>query len=216
MRSRFQFVSGLPRSGSTLLSAILRQNPHFAAAVTSPVAALTGAIMQKMSSGAEFATFFDDARRAVMLKGVFDAYYADHPDKGVIFDTNRIWTGKLPVLCELYPQARIICCVREIGWIIDSVEQMLRKNPLQLSRIFEFKPGHSIYARVETLMNSDSGLVGLPWASLREAWFGPYANRLIVVNYETLVRQPQGVLRRIYRELDEPWFEHDFDNLAYD
>jgi len=34
----FHFISGLPRSGSTLLSAILRQNPRFYAGMTSPVA----------------------------------------------------------------------------------------------------------------------------------------------------------------------------------
>lgn len=31
------FRSGLPRSGSTWLAALLRQNPHFNAAMTSPV-----------------------------------------------------------------------------------------------------------------------------------------------------------------------------------
>jgi sulfotransferase len=33
----------------------------------------------------------------------------------VIFDTNRVWTGKTAPLADLYPGARIICCVREIG-----------------------------------------------------------------------------------------------------
>ncbi|MEG4005469.1 sulfotransferase [Microcoleus sp. Pol11C1] len=31
------FISGLPRSGSTLLAALLRQNPRFYSAMTSPV-----------------------------------------------------------------------------------------------------------------------------------------------------------------------------------
>ena len=33
---KMHFISGLPRSGSTLLSAILRQNPRFYAAMSSP------------------------------------------------------------------------------------------------------------------------------------------------------------------------------------
>ncbi|MEM5734156.1 sulfotransferase, partial [Shewanella algae] len=40
MARRFHFISGLPRSGSTLLSAILRQNPRFSAGMSSPVAML--------------------------------------------------------------------------------------------------------------------------------------------------------------------------------
>lgn len=38
--TRFHFISGLPRSGSTLLAGILRQNPRFHAAMNSLVKAL--------------------------------------------------------------------------------------------------------------------------------------------------------------------------------
>ncbi|MEZ2280070.1 MAG: sulfotransferase [Microcoleus sp.] len=34
---RSHFISGLPRSGSTLLAALLRQNPRFHSAMTSPI-----------------------------------------------------------------------------------------------------------------------------------------------------------------------------------
>ncbi|WP_333154680.1 sulfotransferase [Microcoleus sp. B9-D4] len=34
---RALFISGLPRSGSTLLAALLRQNPRFHSAMTSPI-----------------------------------------------------------------------------------------------------------------------------------------------------------------------------------
>ena len=216
MRSAIHMISGLPRSGSTVLSALLKQNPRFSAAVTSPVASLIGALQQSMSGGSEFAVFFSDERRRTMLRGIFDSYYAGVPDGHVVFDTNRTWTGKLPLLHALYPQSRIICCVREIGWIIDSVERMLRANPLQLSRTFGFKPGTSIYARVETLMNSETGLIGLAWSTLRESWFSQHAGKLIVINYETLVGSPAAVLQRLYRELEEPWYEHDFDNINHD
>ena len=37
MAKRMHFISGLPRSGSTLLPALLRQNLLFSAAMTSPV-----------------------------------------------------------------------------------------------------------------------------------------------------------------------------------
>lgn len=160
--------------------------------------------------------FFNDERRRAILRGVFDSYYVDVAAGHVVFDTNRTWTGKLSLLNDLYPQARVICCVREIGWIIDSVERMLRKNPLQLSRIFDYKPGSSVYSRVETLMNSEKGLIGLAWSSLREAWFSQQAGKLIVINYDTLVRSPAAVLQQLYRELDETWYEHDFENLRYD
>ena len=215
MVTHLHLISGLPRSGSTLLCALLRQNPRFTASMTSPVASLCGALHPKMCGG-EFGVFFDDAKRANMLRGVFDAYYAHTEPGSVVFDTNRTWTGRAALLSELYPQSRIVCCVREVGWIIDSIERMLAKNPLQLSRMFKFQPGASVYSRAETLMNSENGLIGLPWTTLREAWFGPPASRLIVVPYENLVREPDRTLRRLYEELGEPWFAHDFENAVYD
>jgi sulfotransferase len=184
--------------------------------MTSPVVSLVNALMQKMSEGKEFAVFFNDERRRIILQGVFESYYADAAAEQVVFDTNRTWTGKAALVRELYPEARIICCVRDVGWIIDSVERMLRQNSLQMSRMFNFQPGSSVYGRVETLMNSETGLIGAAWSSLREAWFSEFAKRLIVINYEKLVRDPQAIMRRLYEELREPFFEHDFNHVLYD
>ena len=219
MATQFHAISGLPRSGSTLLSALLCQNPRFSAAMTSPVAVLVGSVHGKMCGG-EFGGFFDDSKRATILRAVVESYYADKidtlPAKPVVFDTNRTWTGRAALWGAMYPQSRIICCVRDVGWIIDSVERMLAKNPLQLSRMFKFQPGTSVYARAEILMNSDSGLVGLAWSNLREAWFGEQAKRLILVPYNHLVKEPQRTLTRLYAELGEPLFEHDLQNVVYD
>jgi sulfotransferase len=166
--------------------------------MTSPVVSLVAALMPKMSGGSEFAVFFNDERRRAILRNVFDAYYANVPPGQVVFDTNRTWNGKAALLNDLYPEARIICCVREVGWIIDSIEKMLRKNPLQLSRMLKFQPGSSIYARAEMLMNSESGLIGLAWSCFREAWFSEHAKKLIVINYDKLVQEPQTVMNRLY------------------
>jgi len=50
-------------------------------------------------------------------------------------------------------------------------------------------------------MNSDNGLIGLAWASLREAWFSEHAERLIVI-------QPGLIMKKLYEELRQPAFEH--------
>jgi sulfotransferase len=210
------FISGLPRSGSTLLSALLKQNPRFHASVTSPVALLMTTLMNKMSGGNEFAVFFDDERRASVLRGLLNGYYADIPSGKVVFDTNRTWTARASLLGALYPDCRIICCVRDVGWIMDSLERQLRKNPLQFSRVFNFHGGISAYTRTETMMNLENGLLGIAMSGLREAWFSEEAKRLIVIDYDRLAGQPEAVLRRLYEALGERWFEHDFERVVYD
>ena len=216
MISKLHLISGLPRSGSTLLCALLRQNPRFLASVTSPVASMCELLRIEMSGSSEFVSFFDDHKRMRMLYAVFDGFYGDAGEDHVVFDTNRTWTAKSAWIGQLFPDARIICCVREVGWIIDSIERMLRSNPLQLSRAFDFKPGTSIYSRLDVLMNSETGLIGLPWSAFRESWFGEDAKRLIVVPYDTLVREPERTLRRLYDALGEEYFAHDTRQVSYD
>jgi sulfotransferase len=99
---RFHFISGLPRSGSTLLSALLRQNPRFEAGMSGPVAGLFGTLLGEMSGRNEFSVFIDDARRRRVLEGVLAGYYADRAAE-VVFDTNRAWCAYMGVLGELRP-----------------------------------------------------------------------------------------------------------------
>jgi sulfotransferase len=39
-----------------------------------------------------------------------------------VFDTNRSWCARLPLLTSLFPEAKVICCVRDIPWIFDSID----------------------------------------------------------------------------------------------
>ena len=98
MQNGVHFISGLPRSGSTLLAALLRQNPRFHAGMSSPVGSLFMALQGAMSKRNEAAVFIDEAQKRELLKGLFDNYYhAIHPNK-LVFDTNRAWCTKLPAL----------------------------------------------------------------------------------------------------------------------
>jgi sulfotransferase len=209
------FISGLPRSGSTLLSALLRQNPHFSAGVTSPLAILSSVLHQKMANS-EFSVFFDEARRASMLRGLFEIYYAKETKRRVVFDTNRTWTGRMALLAALYSSSRVICCVRQVGWILDSLERIRAKNPLHVSKMFTPETAATVYTRAETLMNSSNGLIGSAWSTLREAWFSEHAQRLIVIQYDSLARQPQRTLTRLYELLGQTPFDHDLEHVSYE
>jgi sulfotransferase len=69
---QLHFISGLPRSGSTLLAGILRQNPQFHAAMSSPVAPMMNAALEQMGAGGEFASFFDQDKR--IFRALINAY----------------------------------------------------------------------------------------------------------------------------------------------
>ena len=121
------FISGLPRSGSTLLAAVLRQNPRFQAGMSGPLAGLFGALLSEMSARNEFSVFIDDTQRERILHGLFDDFYADSPAE-VIFDTSRGWCARMPALARLFPDAKVIACVREVPWVVDSIERLVQRN----------------------------------------------------------------------------------------
>ena len=104
MQNEVHFISGLPRSGSTLLAAILRQNPRIHAGMSSPLAALFRNLLQGMSAKDELSVMLTSEQRENVLCGLFDNYYKDiHPTK-VVLDTNRLWCSKMGAIGEAVPR----------------------------------------------------------------------------------------------------------------
>jgi sulfotransferase len=208
------FISGLPRAGSTLLSALLRQNPRFHAGMSGPINTFFIALLGQMSVSNEFAVFLDDTQKKAILKGLFDNYYADAHDK-IVFDTSRQWCSKMPALAALYPQAKVIACVRHTGWVVDSIERLIRRNAFEMSRIFNTDPGGTVYSRAEGL-SGGNGMVGFAWNALREAYYGEETANLMLLRYETLTGKPAQAMQAVYDFIGEEPFSHNFDNVEFD
>jgi sulfotransferase len=215
MMKQFHFISGLPRSGSTLLAAILSQNPRFHAGMSGPMGGVFNTLLGELSGRNEFAVFVTDEQRRRMLKGLFDSYYGPEFGAEVMFDTSRLWCSKLRSLNELFPQAKVIACVRHVPWIIDSIEQLVRGNAFQPSSIFNYQPGGTVYSRSEGLANGE-GLVGYAYNALKEAYYGDDTANLMLLQYETLASDPARALAAIYDFIGEPVFAHDFERISYD
>jgi len=211
----FHFISGLPRSGSTLLSALLGQNPRINANITSPVLRMYQALLPLMSGKSAIGSQFDDEQRLLVLRGVFEGYHKGAAE--IAFDTNRGWTSQLPLLAQIYPEAKVICCVKDVSEILNSLEAAIQRHPTHYPTLLESEGKHlnTQYIRVAAYMNFNHGMVGFAWAGLREAWFGPCASRLVLVQYDRLVEDPQGTLDRIYRCIDQDAYQHTFDNLFF-
>src|SRR6202140_5238443 len=86
---KFHFISGMPRSGSTLLAAILNQNPRFRSGMTSPLADIMGVVIAETSSKNDFSFDVSDEQRVAMLRGLVENFYAGQADAGVGFATSR-------------------------------------------------------------------------------------------------------------------------------
>ena len=210
---RLHFISGLPRSGSTLLAAVLRQNPRFSAGMTGPVSSLFQAMESATAGNAETSVFVSDGARERLLKGVFELYYQD-TDRPVVFDTSRVWCSRLPLLAKLFPEAKVIACVRELGWIGDSFERLYRRNGQKPSAIYDWTTGGTVWSRTSALMAS-SGVIGFAYDALREAHASEQRGNMLLLDYENLCKSPRQALKAVYRFIDEPYFDHDFSHVEY-
>ncbi|BBB63165.1 hypothetical protein UNDKW_4892 [Undibacterium sp. KW1] len=213
---KYHFISGLPRSGSTLLAALLLQNPRFHAGMTSPVGSLFRGMLNQLGAGSEFGSVVSKEQRRRLTRGLFESFYADQADKEAIFDTNRMWSAHMPVLMDQFPGSKVIACVRNVAWVMDSIERRYRSNPYEITRLFnDDVERNTVYSRVETLAQANR-LVGYPWTALKEAFYGEHASSLLIVDYDLLAQVPEKVVPLIYQFIDEPVFQHDFTNVNYD
>ena len=205
------FLSGMPRSGSTLMSAVLAQNPALHVVYHSPVAQVITRLVNEMSTKEnEGGIFYTRESRIRTLRGIFAAFYTDYHDK-VIIDVSRRWCAHMALLNTLFPGSKTVACVRDVREILDSFERLFQKNPEQVSRIIN-RPNTTVYDRVPILLENDS-VVGYSLNSMRQAYFGLFQENLLVVDYPDFAKSPKLVLRDLHAALQLEPFDYDFDNV---
>jgi sulfotransferase len=210
MHKKYHFITGLPRSGSTLLSSILKQNPRFHASISDPLATLVKGVIETSQDGPGIKFEVPVERRKNIVKHLFEGYYQD-VDKEVIFNTNRAWTLLTPQLEELYPDSKLIVCVRDINWILDSFETAHRKNPLTTNTVTGGLSG-TVYSRIESIME-EKGVVGFPYIGIKQAITSNEKHKLMLIEYDQLCKFPEKTVQSIYAFIDEPYHQHDFENV---
>lgn len=213
---KYHFISGLPRSGTTLLSTILKQNPRFEASISGPLARFTRAIITESSTQGGYRFECPPEKRKKLINGLFENYY-DDPTKEVAFNTNRGWGLLLPTMKDLYPNSKTILCVRDIGWILDSFETLQRKNPYTFTSMFSQDENVNVYTRCEALMNPGRPL-GFAYNAVKQAITGEHKKDVMIVDYVQLASQPESTIKNIYNFIGEQHYQHDFNNVeaSYD
>lgn len=206
---QYYFISGLPRSGSTLLSAILRQNPDFYADIASPVEALTGSSID-IITGAESNLTVTENQRKNLLYGIFDGYY-QHIGNPIIFDSSRSWTKKTNLLQALFPYTKILCPVRDIVSILNSFEVLFNKNCFYTKQINEKVFSDNIFMRAQEIFEREV----IKYHSFFQEGYALNPEMIHFIEYENLCKDPEKTVREIYKFLEKPYYFHDFENIEY-
>jgi len=97
---------------------------------------------------------------------------------------------------------------------MDSFEKLYKKNNQKPSAIYGYDTSGTVYSRTNSIA-SGNGVAGFALNALKEACASEHSNKIILVDYEKLCKEPSLVMERIYDFLDLDKFAHNFNDVEY-
>lgn len=220
MDKTYFFMAGLPRSGSTLLSSILNQNPDMYVGSQTEFPTMMLSIYHLTQNSESFNSGYNTEGYVNLLSQMLNNFYID-TDKKFVIDRNRTWgtTDHIKLLDLLSSDVKIICPVRPILEILASFVTLAQKNPNNFidKRIDEIPAGYYRPindARCDWLMSANQSIEhGI--FSLATALEPEHRHKFHFVIYEDLVTNPTKTIKQLYEFLGIPEYPHRFDNFEW-
>jgi sulfotransferase len=215
-------MSGLPRSGSTLISSILNQNPNIHASANSPMCGMMFNLERSILASEQYSAYPKPKVMSATISGVLENYYSD-TNKPIVIDKSREWAIQehFGVLLRNLPyEPKVILPVRNITEILASFLHLVNKDKTKANFIdqeIEARQEFNFYRQIDDIRADhlmrpkglvDNALYGIAYAMLEE-------NRKYfhLVEYDDLVANPKQEIDKMYEFLGIEKFNHDFDNI---
>jgi sulfotransferase len=200
------FIFGLPKSGTALLTSVLKQNTKLHIEENSY---LSNIIANLASNWTEIK---DTEKKKNVYKGIVDGFYKS-AEQNIIFDSSNQWPSLIKVMNEVQSSPiKILNLVRNPAEIISVFEKEYRENPFALS--FSGNQISTIHMRNQTLLMSD-GLVGSSLMALENAVTTGYQKQMLFVDYNNFCNEPSSQMKRITEFFNLPKYSYDFKNINY-
>jgi sulfotransferase len=196
-------VTGLPRSGSTLLCQLLAQHPEIQCdGNSSPLCNALLGIRHMISDDTFFLSQLDRtfessyAHLAGAMRGFLRGWYQGSEKKALV-DKNRAWLHAIELLLHIEPDARLLVCVRELGQIYGSIEAQHQRTILLdfIDHLADFDR----LGRADMLFAKDKA-IGAPLISLHAVTDLPkrVQDHLYFVRFEDLMAKPAACMSHIF------------------
>jgi sulfotransferase len=212
------FLSGLPRSGSTLLSNILMQNPEFDVCSTSGLADVQifhRNQWQNIVWHRAMDRIVQGVKRDAVSRAIFQAYHADSKSP-VVFDKNRGWPAHAEFIAAHYSENfRMILTVRDIREVLASFEKLFRRTAKERqppTEMAEYFATLTALDRALYLLRANQ-LVGAPVCMIQDIFGRGFGKNCILVDFDDLCKSPERVMQEIYEFLEKDYFPHDFKKV---
>ena len=196
------FLSGLPRSGSTVLAAILNQHPDLHTSATSGLLDMMVGTLRAWADSMSQQSAVDKEASELeiqkILKTIAECKY-DYTDKSVILDKARGWadaTNIRTMARVLGHKPKIIATVRNVPDCVASMVRIAKPDNLE-----EFLRTSELVSHVkESYQVLESGFS-----------FAPEC--ILFVDYDDLLNVPKKELSRVHEFLGISEFEYDLNAI---
>ena len=199
MDKQLHFLSGLPRSGSTVLAAILNQNPATHVSTTSDLVFALDSLANIW--GQKKILDENDPKRkrlAQTMRGVINSFYEDMPEN-IIIDKARTW-----------PFTHILLAMR----------QVLNRKPKIIATVRSIPDCAASFVRITKPEDMDEFMYsGRFIQDLKDSYdilqsgYAYDPECFLFVEYDDLLANPKTELERIHKFLDLDAFEYDFNKI---
>jgi sulfotransferase len=211
----YHFISGMPRSGSTLLCNILAQNPQLNAVAPPGILDVMFLVRHRWNRIVEFRAAPNEPGKLRVLRGILASYYAAAGvTEPVVLDKSRAWLGMIEMAeTVLGRPVKILVPVRDVRDVMASFEKLWRQIPAM--RELTAKGGEGAdtpLGRCEIWARGDHP-IGLQYNRIRDAVQRGYRDRLHFVEYEALTREPEATLAGIHRFLGLDPFSYNYNDI---
>jgi sulfotransferase len=213
IEKQFFFMSGVPRSGSTLLCSILNQNPTLYATYTSPLLDLLFLNEQEWKANPSVIANPMPNQLVNISESIINGCW-EHIPQNIIVDKHRAWGRNLPAIHHIFNvKPKVIITVRDIPSIIASFMRLLRESKQQPNYIdaslIERKKFLTDVNRADLLWKD---YIYDTWDSFKTAYEYDTSS-LLLVDYDDLVTDPNTQLKRVYEFLELPYYQHDYNTI---
>ena len=203
----FYFLHAAPRSGNTVFSALLNQNPDIAVTANSLVTDIMKAMMVGKDS-TMFQNFPDEQSFDNVLKSIYPNYYKDW-SADIIFDRSLVGYERNYSIITQYvnPYFKCIVLIRDLFDVFASYLKWADKSP----NCYLNQNKEPVIKQIEYLMHKD-GLISQSLIGTSNLYNNHHENTLFI-HYNEFVKNPKKEIDRVYRFFNLKFFEHDFENI---
>jgi len=197
----------MPRSGNTLFSTVMNQNPDIAATANSVTLEIMKDIFLLKQTDV-FKNFPDHKSLDNVLDSVYDNYYKDWL-QDIIIDRGPVMTRPNFALMQKHCKLSFKCIIltRDLLDVLASYMQWYTQNPDSFINKLNLKNDEQ---KLSYVMNKD-GAVAKSLEAIKNAY--NYPDICHFVKYDDLVENPEQEFKKIYEFIEEPYYPHYFDNL---